>query len=254
MALPYTQITQISVGKDKMNFKAIAALAVLTASSSMANAVPISETNIINNWTSAASPIGNSNNNIWSQSGNTVTNSNNTIGSLISDFTQSTDFTFSTQIRANNDNDLMGLVFGWQDMDNTYMLSWGGGGVPGIGYNGIYLTSEVGGVRTNMAFSSNLWSIGVTYDFTVGRTGDTIFASIDQGATNLFTANYVDTSFLSGNVGFTTYSQDSSFGFGNTDYSTRTVPEPSILALMIAGLIGFVGLARRKQPVTGGAI
>ena len=206
-----------------------------------AQAAPISPSDIISNWSSERDPVSNGNSANWSQSGSVITNGGNLTGALVSDISTSGDFTFSSTIRTLNDNDLMGLVFGWQDPDNTYLLSWGGGGV-GAAWNGIQLTRFSANNAVDLVSQTGNWTVGANYDFSVGRVGNSIVASIVQGASTVFSASIVDTTVMGGAFGFQTWSQETLFATSNARLTT--VPEPGTLAL---GMLGLLATLRKRK-------
>src|SRR5581483_3577721 len=105
---------------------------------------------------------------------------------LVSDFTQSGDFTFSARVQSlYTDDDIFGLVFGYQDPNNHYRLSWDGGGFEEAdNHYGLHLIRELNGTATTLYWPSSptglKWAPDVAYDITVGRAGDTISINIDQ--------------------------------------------------------------------------
>ncbi|MBD5779533.1 VPDSG-CTERM sorting domain-containing protein [Pelagicoccus sp. NFK12] len=227
--------------------------AAICVAASTTHAVSISESDIVSNWDSGASTGyriqygGTNNNSSWIQSGNTVASNGNRTGSLVSDFVASGDWSFSTKIRNNGDNDFSGIVFGFQDIANSYVLGWGGGGVSGL--NGIQLFKGVAGVKTLLASQAGNWASNVTYDFIASRSGNNLTATIKNGATTIFSQTVVDTSFMTGKVGFDTYSQNTSFSFGSTDFTSNTqgVPDSgSTLALLGFAFAGVVAFKRRR--------
>lgn len=216
---------------------------------------------IISGFTATAAPVDIS---LWTQenspnysrsatwnvgSGNNAVQNTNSNGSLVSDFVESGDFSFFGTMTATldsfNDNDIMGLVFGWQDDANHYRLGWEQGGYNDSATNasGMWLVREVGGVSTVLFETEQFWDDLVEYDFVVGRSGNDISFELD-GVSQTFT----DTSFMSGRVGFYTESQTANFS-GLTSVpkppeELENVPAPAPLALLALGL-GTIALRRK---------
>ncbi|OYP39072.1 PEP-CTERM sorting domain-containing protein [Rhodopirellula sp. MGV] len=213
-----------------------------------ADAALVTELEIMSNWTAGAGISDSGNNATWSRIGNIIENSNNSTGALISDFTTNGDFSFSIEAQTVNDNDLFGVVFGYQDISNSYGLSWGGGGVSGR-RNGIQLFREVEGVRTILALSSTGWSTTLPYRLSVSRVGEEISATVDiVGGAQLFNHTVTDNTFLTGNVGVEAYNQSMRFGYAQTDYTSSAVtaiPEPSSIIALSA--LGVLGVYRRRR-------
>ena len=202
----------------------------------------ITSASIVSNWTSGTNVSVGGNNGAWALSGTSVSSNGNRTGSLTSDFTAAGDYSFSTDITNITDNDLSGILFGFQDAANSYGLTWGGGGVGS--FNGIQLFKEVAGVRTNLAFQGGNWIGNRRYNFSIQRTGSQIKATILDTVlnSNVFMTTVNDSTFLSGKVGFETWSQNATFGQGNsTDFTTNAVPEPTSLGIfgMIFGMLAF---------------
>lgn len=224
-----------------------------------AQAAIITADQIIDSWTSESESIGHRQNAQWAVTSlNRVTNGYNWGGTKVSDFTVSGDFEFSSVLHPQTDNDVMGLVFGWQDVDNTYLLSWGGGGV-GVGglegfgeWNGPMLTRFVDGVAVELAGSDTpLWSHPGDYEFSIERDGDSILVTIADESGTYFDTSVIDSSFMTGAVGLMTFSQHADFS--NTSFATpggtdQVVPEPaSIATWSFLALIGLFVWRRRRR-------
>ena len=98
---------------------------------------------------------------------------------VVSDFTTSSPFRFSGSIRAPEDDDILGLLFGYQDGQNNFRFSWTGGedadweaghtvdeNGDKHGYQGAMLVQEIGGKATALAHLDGLfWKARKTYVF-----------------------------------------------------------------------------------------
>lgn len=189
---------------------------------------------------------------LTSAGGNQAVQNTNSYGTIVSNFSFTGDFNFSGSLTPTtadfNDNDLIGLVFGWADQSNHYRLGWEQGGYNDIsGASGLFLVREVGGVSTIIFQQETFWSDNQDYGFVVGRSGNDISFSITGligGSNNTIQQSFTDTSFMSGNVGFWTASQTGRFGgLASAPQAPSEVPEPSTLAIFA---LGIIGLASRK--------
>lgn len=192
----------------------------------------------------------------WTVGGISATRLGNGSGALISNFSLSGDFTFSGKFQTtSSDDENVGMVFGWQDSANHYRLGWegngfgdiAGGGFGSSGANGLWLVREQAGVGAILfELPTTFYTVsagGPVYDFTIARSDNDIFFSIDNGATNIASATVADSTFLSGAVGVYVESQQAQF----TDLAADeiSVPEPGTIALFGRGLIGL-SLARQR--------
>ncbi len=184
---------------------------------------------------------------LTSAGGNQAVQNNNSNGTIVSDFSFSGDFNFSGVMTATtaafNDNDLMGLVFGWQDESNHYRIGWEQGGQnDSSGASGLFLVREVAGVSTILSQQEVFWQDNVGENFVVGRTGNQISFSIG-GVSQSFT----DTTFMSGHVGFWTASQTATFSGLASDPTPPppAVPEPATVSILALGF-ACLALVRRK--------
>tara|TARA_R110002124_G_scaffold182144_1_gene349563 strand:- start:7916 stop:8647 length:732 start_codon:yes stop_codon:yes gene_type:complete len=196
---------------------------------------------------------------LTSAGGNQAVQNSNSDGTIVSDFLFNGDFNFSgfmTPTTASfNDNDLFGLVFGWQDASNHYRLGWEQGGYNDIsGASGLFLVKEVAGVSSILFQQETFWADNVEYDFIVGRSGNDISFNL-----NGLEESFTDTTFMTGKVGFWTESQTARFGglsstvetpfcvLNPTDPScvSTDVPVPAPIALIGLGLLGL-RLRRQK--------
>jgi len=220
--------------------KTISLLATLIAFNTSASLITV-DTNL---WTSEQSPARGGTTSWASVGGNQGVQGTNSNGALISDFTLNGDFSFSGFARpGSNDNDILGLVFGWQDHQNHYRLGWERGGYNDIsGASGMFLIREIAGVSSILFQQETFWQNSVSYDFLIGRTGNNIsfsWGGIDQ--------SFNDTSFMDGHVGFYTESQHATFGgLASIPQAPNSVPEPSTLAVLGLGLLGFVARKYKK--------
>lgn len=196
-------------------------------------------------WTVEQSPAYNITGSNWtSVGGNQAIQNLNSYGTLVSDFTTLGDFSFSGFMNATtasfNDNDILGLVFGWQDNQNHYRLGWEQGGYNDIsGASGMFLIQEIAGVSTILFQQEIFWNDNTQYNFLLGRTNNDISFSLN-GVNQSFT----NTSFMGGKVGFYTESQTAHFGgLSSAPQAPSTVPEPSTLMIFA---LGVIGLASRK--------
>jgi hypothetical protein len=200
-------------------------------------------------------------------------------GAIVSDFSLTDDFTFAGSLFMPNDSDVAGLLWGFQDRDNHYRLSWDTSGRvkrvgltdgpyerpdllagpnPGQpGSRGLSIVKEVNGVSTFLATNILLpWQKSVSYNYRVRRTGSNLLVSILQGQQTLFSTTIADTTFMSGKIGFNTAGVE--VFYGNTRYTgtlgtaqlqsartAATVPEPS--TLLGLGLVMGLGKMFKKK-------
>ena len=237
----------------KMMFTCIVFLSFCQA----ALATPISTSDVITNWTSDGTPQGASALGNWTISSGNIVGTGNHVGSLTSDVSANSDFSFSVNSLA-RDNDTFGLVWGFQDLANHYRFSWAqdwgengtGGAAHGLG--GFKVIKEVGGI-SNLLFSSNTQYVqNQTYDLRVAGTvaGFTVQVENLSTSTLIFNESITDTTFASGSVGIHEIFQGNGNVWSNFDLDTSTsVPEPSMVAIFASGML-LIGIRRRmSKPV-----
>ena len=225
-------------------FAAAALTAILTASAASA-ATTSAQTS---NWTSAPDPIAGYQTGSFTASSDEVLLGSNGYRSHVSDVTTSGDFTYTGTMNATADNDLMGVVFGYQDPSNTFYLSWNGGGV---GTNlGLRLVREESGVA-NVLYSvpSNTWTGRTDYDFSITSTAGIIAFEIKQGANTIVSTSVTAGGSTDGKLGVFVYSNNTQFSDLAYDLTpgTTAVPLPAGAPLLIAGIGAFAALRRRKK-------
>ena len=238
----------------KMMFTCIVFLSFCQA----ALATPISTSDVITNWTSDGSPVDSVVLGNWTTSSGNIVGTNNHAGSLTSDVSANSDFSFSVNSLA-RDNDTFGLVWGFQDLANHYRFSWAqdwgenGTGGAGHGVDGFKIIKEVGGI-SNVLFSSNTEYVqNQTYDLRVDGTvaGFTVQVENLSTSTLIFSESITDTTFASGSVGIhELYQENGGNVWSNFDLDTSTsVPEPSMVAIFASGML-LIGIRRRmSKPV-----
>ena len=237
----------------KMMFTCIVFLSFCQA----ALATPISTSDVITNWTSDGSPVDGVVLGNWTTSSGDIVGTNNHAGSLTSDVSANSDFSFSVNSLA-RDNDTFGLVWGFQDLANHYRFSWAqdwgenGTGGAAHGSGGFKVIKEVGGI-SNLLFSSNTQYVqNQTYDLRVAGTvaGFTVQVENLSTSTLIFNESITDSTFVSGSVGIHDYFQQNGNVWSNFDLDTGTsVPEPSMVAIFASGML-LLGIRRRmSKPV-----
>lgn len=268
-----------------MKPKAVTAMLV-TMMSWQATATPIEIDTTL--WSSELSPSHNrlSSTERWlGLEDNNPNKQSNSSGTLVSDFVLNGDFQFTgvfSPTYATNgscaaentcdDDDILGLVFGWQDASNHYRLGWSQGdgtnksGVKDItGRTGLFLIKEEDGRSNTIAnWKDVFWQENVLYKFSISRAANTIAFMIEglvqnirgiQGAT-IPTASPVKselqvidfevegTSFTTGRVGVYTESQSANFSL--LSVTTAQVSGPVTLGLFALGGIALMLNGRRK--------
>lgn len=196
--------------------------------------------------------------------------------SLISDLVLTGDSIFSGSFMAPNDNDIIGLLWGYQDKDNHYRLSWGSGRVnrgtlgtgpyerpdlpsgqsyPNeIGSAGLTITAIVNGQKNFLYSDFKLrWERNQIYDFSINRSQNDLIISIKTSLGTIFSNVFTDNNFLSGKVGFNTAGVEVLYGKINltnltTDKiaSSTAIPEPVTLIGTLTA-IGFGTFFKQKK-------
>ena len=239
--------------------KMMLACIVLLPFCQAALATPISTSDVIMDWTSDVSPIDGQDLGNWTISSGNIVGTGNHVGSLTSDVIVNSDFSFSVNSLA-RDDDTFGLVWGFQDLANHYRFSWAQDyGETGVrssqgrhGVDGFKIIKEVGGI-SNLLFSSNTeYAQNQTYDLRVAGTvaGFTVQVEDLSTPTLIFNESITDSTFVSGSVGIHDYFQQNGNVWSNFDLDTGTsVPEPSMVAIFASGML-LLGMRRRmSKPV-----
>lgn len=241
-------------------------------------------------WTESVSPSsGRLSSDNWVQlHDNAPKKQGNSSGALLSDFTLGGEFTFSgiftptyahnTSCQAENtcdDDDILGLVFGWQDASNHYRLGWSQGdgsnssGVKDVtGKTGLFLVKEENGSSNTIKnWDSSFWLEDVSYKFSISRVADSISLAVEglmqsiggvQGAivpTNdvqngilqTIDFSFDDSTFVSGRVGIYTESQTAEFKSLNVTVPQQVVNvvAPATASLVMLGGLALLGFRRR---------
>jgi hypothetical protein len=221
--------------------------------STITHASLINSTDIIGNWASGDSPMGEEANGTWVTNDSLIAANLNHVGSLVSKVSVNIDssFNFSVNSRA-TDNDTFGLIWGFQDLANHYRLSWsigfgesGVGAAPSSGQNGIYeglkIIKEVAGI-SSVIYSSDL-EYGQNQNYTLSISGNTNGFTVDinnlSTSASVFNHSVGDTSFTSGKVGIHELYQEDGNVWSNFALQGTEVPEPSKLVIFALGLIAI---------------
>lgn len=187
----------------------------------------------------------------------------NSSGALVSDFRLFGDFLFSGYFsptkREFDDNDIIGVVFGWQDAKNHYRLGWTQTQRPGTtddraiadvtGRTGLFLIREVDGKSNTLFNISDLfWEDDVSYKFNVKRVANQLDLSFAGNVVSV-----TDPTFLSGHIGVYTESQTGKFWSLNADGKTTLKPSQSLpvsepgAMMFFSGLVIAAAAVRRRR-------
>ncbi|WP_425091442.1 hypothetical protein [Tropicimonas sp. S265A] len=159
----------------------------------------------------------------------------------------SSPFDFSGTIYAPEDDDILGLVFGYENGFNNYRITWTGGEdhdwEAGRRFGGLMLVSEDEGV-TDVLWrdESLLWSARVEYDFSLSVATDRIsFELREAGASLTGFSVGGDFSGVAGRVGVFTRSNGASF-FNLDDAPLPPLPSAAATPLAVTPLPGGLPL------------
>ena len=149
------------------------------------------------------------------------------------------------------DDDKIGFVWGHQDFGDFYLLRWNRSTNPNISDK---LTFNVAGAGSTDPFATSFlstqvisgtgWQNNTDYHFRLSFTPGSMDIDITQGATLIQNATINDSTYTSGKFGFYTQSQD---GVTFSNLTITTVPIPPAVLLFGSGLMGLVGISRRKK-------
>jgi hypothetical protein len=154
---------------------------------------------------------------------------------VVSDFNTNSPFSFSGKFRAPEDDDILGLLFGYQDGQNNFRFSWTGGEDADWeagrtvdehgnehGYQGAMLVQEIGGKATTLAHLDGLfWQPERQYAFELevtelGVRGSSDFQTvidlvINSGSDSVFSLSANSGLVTDGRVGVFTRSNSALF-------------------------------------------
>ncbi len=187
----------------------------------------------------------------------------NSSGALVSDFRVFGDFLFSGYFsptrREFDDNDIVGLVFGWQDPKNHYRLGWTQTQRPGTdddksftditGRTGLFLIREVNGKSETLFNIKDLyWEDNASYSFNIKRVANQL--ELNFGG-NVFSVT--DSTFFSGHLGVYTESQTAKFWNLKAEGKTSLLPPQSVpvsepgAVMFFSGLLIAAAVRRRRE-------
>ena len=230
---------------------------MLIALSQTAIASPISSSDVFNNWTKGAGILENGTIGSWVLSGNSITGTGNHRGSLISDVSLNTDFSFSVN-SLTRDDDTFGMIWGFQDTNNHYRFTWAkhwgesgvgtsSGGGFGI-YDGFKIIKEVNGISSLLYSSDTEYVQNHNYDINVLGTSNGFELSVKNltNNTDIFNQSIADTTFQSGKIGIHENYQNNGNAWSNFNVTT-SVPEPASLAIFSLVIIGLASRRMKKS-------
>ena len=178
----------------------------------------------------------------WEEADNRRIFPNDATSLLLSEFVATENSNFSGRLSANEDDDILGVVFGWQDADNHYRLGWEGGGLDDeeSGASGLFLVKEVAGISEVLFESEQFWQANTVYPFSLYRSGDNIGFSLDDQV-----QRFIDSTFSSGQIGLYVDSQAATF----SSLSHAPVPIPPAVFLLTPVVLLLLALRHNARRV-----
>ncbi len=181
------------------------------------------------------------------------------------------------EVKTASDDDFMGFVFGYQDDSHYYVMDWkqstqNAGTAYGTATEGFRILEINADSRTDLVLkdywesstsnsevlaskssSTYGWSDNTSYtfhlDFNTTTTAGDIHISVKDGPTTLWDVLINDLTYTSGQFGFYNFSQSTVeySGFEQTGgVIVNPVPIPAAVWLFGSGLMGLIGINRKK--------
>ncbi|NUM36008.1 MAG: hypothetical protein HUU50_15810 [Candidatus Brocadiae bacterium] len=220
-------------------------LALVSISMSYAATINFTASEINTNWTSLGNPRDGSTG-TWSVSGSENVSPDS--GAKISNIVMGDGIFSGTFRTTGSDDDMIGFIFGYQDMDNHYRFGWdsydyNGGYADLGGTNGMRVIKEVAGTNYFLAQNSTRWQRNVYYNFSVTRSSSNFNVKIVRQSDAAVLMDYTgtDSQFSIGNVGIYTASQSPVY-FSNI---SMNVPEPATFLMMFGTFLSILFYKRR---------
>lgn len=175
----------------------------------------------------------------------------NFLGSLVSDFIVNGNYKFSGYMRARSENinaGSFGVVFGWQDYDDTYFIEWSGSNedtLPKIDPQ-IKIKQVLNGVENTYYHDLMGWDKDIWYYFEIESFNNDLsllVTSMDL-STEILSAEIENAEMLSGSIGLWGINQYAEWA--GLKIESTPIPEPATMFLLGSGMIGLTFWGRKK--------